>query len=210
MNRVSHFLAELLRRKVVRFLGAYIATFFLLIGGLDYLFEAWGVPDGYLDLLIIIGTAALPVLAILSWKYNLVPPALVPEGDGIEDKHPLVKWAIGRHDSRNAGHLKLSWTADGEAREEQFLRAVTIGRDADNAVEIPDKYVSRFHAVLWAEDGRWLVRDLESTNGTYIDGKRVNDIASLPADCDLRFHPKGPSVAVEIFEVPATAISTEI
>ena len=54
---------------------------------------------------------------------------------------------------------------------------VRIGRAADNDVAIPNQRISRYHAQLRWTEGRWLVTDLESTNGTYIDDEPV-----LPAE----------------------------
>jgi pSer/pThr/pTyr-binding forkhead associated (FHA) protein len=116
---------------------------------------------------------------------------------------------VRRHDNADAGHLLLRWEADGEAHDQRFSRPLSIGRDAGNEVTLPDRYVSRYHAVLWAENGRWHVRDLDSTNGTYIEDKRIKGIATLPLSCELRFHPKGPVVGVHVHKVAETAISTD-
>jgi Protein of unknown function (DUF3662)/FHA domain len=50
---------------------------------------------------------------------------------------------------------------------------VRIGRAADNDVAIDNQRVSRYHAqARWVESD-WLVYDLDSTNGTFVDGERV-------------------------------------
>jgi len=209
MNPVSRFFAQLLRRKVVRLLGAYIALFWLLSQGFASLFPILGVPDGYLRAFVIVGIAAIPVLALLSWKYNLIPPAVVRDPGDVEGSHPMLAWAKRRHDNVNAGQLALQWQADDGKHERRFFGPATIGRESLNEVRLPHKYVSRFHAILWAEEGRWHVRDLESTNGTFIDGKRVRGLATLPARCQLTFHSEGPVVEARIDEVEATAVSTQ-
>ncbi len=50
---------------------------------------------------------------------------------------------------------------------------LTIGRSSDSGLVIRDDYTSTHHArlLLWA-DG-WVIQDLDSTNGTYLDGVRV-------------------------------------
>jgi len=51
----------------------------------------------------------------------------------------------------------------------------TIGRGDSADLTVADDRVSRLHALLWTEDGRTLVRDLGSANGTFVDGVRVGD-----------------------------------
>jgi pSer/pThr/pTyr-binding forkhead associated (FHA) protein len=50
---------------------------------------------------------------------------------------------------------------------------VLIGRSNNADVRIPDIDTSRHHAEILCDDGRCVIRDLESTNGTWINGKRV-------------------------------------
>ena len=54
-----------------------------------------------------------------------------------------------------------------------------VGRDHHLAVCLPSPYVSNVHAELVLQDGALLVRDLDSTNGTYINGERVCGFSSL-------------------------------
>jgi hypothetical protein len=48
-----------------------------------------------------------------------------------------------------------------------------IGRDLCNGLRLNDGSVSRVHAELWFEAGHWLLRDLGSMNGTYVEGRRI-------------------------------------
>jgi ABC transport system ATP-binding/permease protein len=51
-----------------------------------------------------------------------------------------------------------------------------IGRDPECDIVIADARVSWHHAVLRLENGRWLLADSGSTNGTYAGGRRVDRI----------------------------------
>ena len=55
---------------------------------------------------------------------------------------------------------------DGEA---------TIGRDPTSAVAVIDPSVSRKHCVLWREDSRFQIKDLDSRNGTLVNGVVIKD-----------------------------------
>jgi predicted component of type VI protein secretion system len=52
---------------------------------------------------------------------------------------------------------------------------VTIGREASNGIAIIDPSVSRKHGLLSAVDSRFRVRDLESRNGTLVNGATVEE-----------------------------------
>jgi len=206
LKRVCRFFAELLRRKVVRLLGAYVAVFWLLAQGYASLYPAFDLPDWSLRAFVIIGIGIIPFLAFFSWKYDLVPPQIVRDPKDVEANNPALSWAMVRHDSFEAGYVLLTWKADGGAiREKRFFRPVSIGREPNNDIELPDQRVSRHHAVLWAEHGEWKVRDLDSANGTFVGYSRVTGTAALPPSCELRFHSNGPTVNVHV-EKPAETL----
>ena len=50
---------------------------------------------------------------------------------------------------------------------------VTLGRDLENTLVLSDKGVSRFHAEIYYEDEVFYLKDLNSTGGTYLNGKPV-------------------------------------
>ncbi|MBW3543223.1 MAG: FHA domain-containing protein [Planctomycetes bacterium] len=50
---------------------------------------------------------------------------------------------------------------------------ITIGREDDNAVRLNDERVSRFHAKIQEDGGRIILTDLDSTNGTRVNGHPV-------------------------------------
>lgn len=51
--------------------------------------------------------------------------------------------------------------------------AVTLGRAADNGIVVRDKYCSSHHAMIFLQQGRRLLRDRNSTNGTFHGGRPV-------------------------------------
>ncbi len=57
--------------------------------------------------------------------------------------------------------------------EHPLHHALTIGRDRENDIALEDTTVSRRHAILLFSDGRWLVEDRGSANGTFVNGLRV-------------------------------------
>ncbi|MBE0429262.1 MAG: FHA domain-containing protein [Thermoleophilia bacterium] len=60
---------------------------------------------------------------------------------------------------------------DGQVYE--IRGGVTIGRSPASQISLPDEYVSSTHARVFARKQFFFLEDLGSTNGTYIDGRRV-------------------------------------
>ena len=63
----------------------------------------------------------------------------------------------------------------------------SIGRKAGCSLQLPSKTVSSHHADLTSRDGHLLLIDRQSTNGTYVNGRRITDMVSLKADDLLQF-----------------------
>ncbi len=56
------------------------------------------------------------------------------------------------------------------------IEPVTIGRDPDNDLVLDDRRVSRRHAEIRLRLGRYTLYDLQSTNGTFVNGRRVAEV----------------------------------
>ena len=67
--------------------------------------------------------------------------------------------------------------------------SLTIGRDADNDAVIDHPVVSRFHAQIRRRDGSFYLVDLNSTNGTFINGKQIKGKRVLRAGDVIRIGP---------------------
>lgn len=63
---------------------------------------------------------------------------------------------------------------------------VTIGRAKDTTLVLGDDYASSRHARLFPQDGQWLVEDLGSTNGTYLDRDKVTQPTPVPCGVPIR------------------------
>lgn len=63
---------------------------------------------------------------------------------------------------------------------------VTIGRASDNTLVLEDDYVSSHHARISQSDGRWIVEDAGSTNGTWVNRNRIVGPTVLEPGYSLR------------------------
>ncbi len=97
----------------------------------------------------------------------------------------LFLWQVARairsHTGSNPGARVSGLPAElvvltGNADRERIkLRSQghVVGRSADADIHIDDPYSSEFHARVGLQDDRVVVHDLGSTNGTYVNGRRV-------------------------------------
>ena len=84
---------------------------------------------------------------------------------------------------------------------------LVIGRVDDNDIPINDTRVSRRHAQVRREDYRYYIEDLDSTNGTWLNGARLSAAAQLRngdqvriADVTLVFHDPNTTIQAEAFQ----------
>jgi hypothetical protein len=61
-------------------------------------------------------------------------------------------------------------------------KEVSIGRSPDNAMVIDNPAVSHYHARVFSEEGRMMLEDFGSMNGTFVNGQRVKMVMLKPGD----------------------------
>src|ERR1700733_3747542 len=59
---------------------------------------------------------------------------------------------------------------------------VSIGRSPDNALVIDNPAASHYHARVFNEEGRTMLEDFGSLNGTFVNGQRVKTVTLKPGD----------------------------
>jgi DNA-binding response OmpR family regulator len=81
---------------------------------------------------------------------------------------------------------------DGQAGQNWLLNKdiTTIGRWQDNDVIIPDRWVSRHHAEIRREGTRYVVYDLDSKNGLFVNGRRLVDPLPLEDGDQIQVAPR--------------------
>ena len=55
------------------------------------------------------------------------------------------------------------------------MRPNKLGRSEECQISLPDPLCSRVHSEVWFDDGRWKIRDVESRNGTYVNGQKIDE-----------------------------------
>jgi len=100
--------------------------------------------------------------------------APAPEATGV---HPIGPG--GRSAATDAWLVAV--TGGGLDAGERFdlFGGISIGRSADAAVRIEDRYASGLHARVYSRGASYYVEDMNSTNGTYLNGGRLRGEAEL-------------------------------
>jgi hypothetical protein len=90
--------------------------------------------------------------------------------------------AAAREPGAELGRLVVVASPAGEPEEGTSLALdaiATIGRDVNNSVVVEDQFVSAEHAILTFRGRAWYLEDLESTNGTFVNGAPVEGVTPL-------------------------------
>lgn len=78
----------------------------------------------------------------------------------------------------SATHLAVQLICLGEQAVQVPLSGLTellIGRNSNCSLQLENRRVSGGHAKLYQLSGQWHICDINSTNGTYVNGKRINE-----------------------------------
>jgi hypothetical protein len=113
---------------------------------------------------------------------TLLEPAPSPETES--EQPTLHGGALYPADDALAPAARLV-ALDGPLRGRAFdlnSRINTLGRSQGNTIVLPDAHLSRFHARVDLEEHGFVLVDLESTNGTFVGGRRVTCHPLEPGD----------------------------
>ncbi|MFD4421946.1 FHA domain-containing protein [Agromyces sp. NPDC058484] len=117
------------------------------------------------------------------------PAAAPPVGPASPAAHPAAP-ASGpggeTASTENAARLVITSGQKAGAEFPLGRDEITIGRSSDSAIIIRDDYTSTHHARLMLWNGRWMIQDLDSTNGTFLGGSRVTVPTPIPLGATVK------------------------
>ena len=86
---------------------------------------------------------------------------------------------------------------------------ITIGREIGNSIApVAAEGLSRRHAKIVSSDGKWTIEDLGSTNGTFVNGKKIDSPAEIKPGDKISCGKFG--IAVETLPAPVADIVPEL
>jgi hypothetical protein len=152
------------------------------------------VPDSLLGILKI---CALALLYLFFFRVlRAVWAEVAPARAGGRAPAPSRPRAPARRGKPGGDALVVVEPREQKGHRHTIDDEVTIGRAAGCSISVTDNFTSQLHARVFHRDGKLHVEDLGSTNGTYVNGRKVT--APLPLK-------RGDQVKVgaTVFEVDA-------
>lgn len=100
---------------------------------------------------------------------------------------PLTNLASGQQQGpRSPGQLRgprlAGKFADGKVGEFPLSEVTTLGRHPNNTLRLVDREVSKEHCVIERVDDAFVLRDLNSSNGTFVNGRKVRELRLREGD----------------------------
>jgi hypothetical protein len=117
------------------------------------------------------------------------PAAAAPAAHTEPVAHPATASAAANGElasTENATRLVITSGTKAGAEFPLGHDEITIGRSSDSAIIIRDDYTSTHHARLMLWNGRWMIQDLDSTNGTFLNGSRVTVPTPIPLGATVK------------------------
>ena len=62
---------------------------------------------------------------------------------------------------------------------------ISLGRKEDNTIVLQDKFISGHHAKIFIKNREYILEDLDSTNGTFLNGKRIYGRVKLEEEDEI-------------------------
>lgn len=127
---------------------------------------------------ILIGVAKLAFLALLWVFIAIIAQVVKRDIYGADTKGKTTRATSNQPNPKRRGNrakqarlLVLDGTGRGDSVP--LNGEVVVGRSADATLDIADDYSSGHHARFYRDNESWIVNDLESTNGTVVNGLRI-------------------------------------
>jgi len=201
MQRLFELIEELKRRKVFQVASIYIVSAWGAALGASELLPNFGAPHWVVRAIIIGLLLLFPVVVALAWFYELTREGVVrdPKDVAAETDARQTSTTFQPRAPTPPGGLEVSWSDMGKRRTSSFTSTFTVGRDASCEVSTLDPVASRNHARFEPAATGWIVVDLNSSNGTLLNGVLVKR-GQIPSKCVVHLGHGGQELELRILD----------
>ena len=84
----------------------------------------------------------------------------------------VTETPLGKHLDKIAESQQVSYLVFNQ-KKIQLVAKITIGREMDNSIVIDSKLASRHHCIIQKIRDAYFLKDENSTNGTFLNGRRI-------------------------------------
>jgi len=105
--------------------------------------------------------------------------------------------------SQGVGAIALAWLEQAPGERRYVEGETRLGRGEGNNIRLSDRSVSRNHALIRRVEGGYLISDLGSANGTFVNGERVKAPLALSSGDQVRLASAEFTFHLEMADVPA-------
>ncbi len=129
--------------------------------------------------------AELPAAAVIADPIEAAPPEVVADDAGSSRERPTGP-ALDL--SMNIRPRLIVASSPSLATDQEFpLEAgITVGRSRSNGIPLSDNFASHMHARFFPHGQFFFIEDLSSTNGTFVNGRRVEGQTQLRVRDEVR------------------------
>jgi len=211
MRRIPGLLEELKRRKVFQVASIYLVTAWGTALGASELLPNFGAPEWVIRVLVITLLLLFPVVVAPAWYYELTREGLVRDprdqegGDAMDTSTRRAAATLQTTVAPASAALEICWEERGQRHVRTFATPFTLGRDAECEVAILDPLASRRHARVEPSEAGWRINDINSRNGTLVDGASVTQ-SLLPLKCIVQLGKGGQVFEIRVLDRAAEAM----
>lgn len=91
--------------------------------------------------------------------------------------------SLSKHENFKGAYLKLLNRLDDlpyKLNDSYSIEEeISLGRNNDNDIVLKDPYISKHHFRIVKDENEYFIEDLNSSNGTYVNGERIIDVKKL-------------------------------
>lgn len=111
---------------------------------------------------------------------------LIANGRSVQARRTQPAELFRQQRRRRRAHLIVTLSNGSVQRLDLSEQVISFGRGSDNTVLIDDDYTSTHHARITSRERGWVIEDCGSTNGTWVERKRITSPTPLAPGMKVR------------------------